>query len=129
MSIRKRDFLRLGSGAAVALVAAVLPAGLNFGGSLPVLALDIALAKDGNNGNGNGNGGGNGNGNGGGNGNGEGMATVAATATAVPGMAMGEFLRWWRIFYLEHRIVSRIGSESDISVRWLDRRPSFEWHH
>jgi hypothetical protein len=67
MSIRKRDFLRLGGSAAVALVAAASPATLNLGGFLPVLAVERAQAKDGNNGNGNG--GGNGNGNGGGNGN------------------------------------------------------------
>ncbi|MGR9175476.1 hypothetical protein ACU8OR_07890 [Rhizobium leguminosarum] len=67
MSIRKRDFLRLGGSAAVALVAAASPATLNLGGFLPVLAMERAQAKDGNNGNGNG--GGNGNGNGGGNGN------------------------------------------------------------
>lgn len=72
MSIRKRDFLRLGGSAAVALVAAASPATLNLGGFLPVLAVERAQAKDGNNGNGGGNGNGNGGGNGNGNGNGGG---------------------------------------------------------
>ncbi|WP_176538940.1 hypothetical protein [Rhizobium sp. J15] len=70
MSISKRDFLRLSGGAAVALVAAASPATLKFSGSLPVVAMKRAEAKDGNGGgNGNGGGGGNGGGNGGGGGN------------------------------------------------------------
>ena len=70
MSISKRDFLRLGGGAAFALITVASPVTLNLGGSLPLPAMKRAWAKDGNNGNGNGGGNGNGNsGNGGGNGN------------------------------------------------------------
>jgi len=71
MTFSKRDFLRLGGSAAIALVAAASPATFNLDGFLPVLAVESARAKDGNNGNGNGNGngGGNGSGNSGSNGN------------------------------------------------------------
>ncbi|MFW8585990.1 hypothetical protein ACOJBM_17280 [Rhizobium beringeri] len=93
MNIRKRDFLRLSGSAAVAIVAAASPATLNLGGFLPVLAVERAQAKDGNNGNGNsggtGNGGGNGNSNGGGSsnssngsGNGNGGSSTSSTGSS-----------------------------------------------
>lgn len=66
MTISKRNFLRLGGCAAVALVAAASPLTLSLDGSLPTLAVEHAQAKDGNNGNGGGNGGGSGGGSGGG---------------------------------------------------------------
>ena len=79
MTISKRNFLRLGGCAAVALIAAASPLTISLDGSLPMPAIKHAQAKDGNNGNGNGggsggggNGGGNGGGSGGGNGGGNG---------------------------------------------------------
>ncbi|WP_221142542.1 hypothetical protein [Rhizobium bangladeshense] len=76
MTISKRDFLRLGGSAAAALVVAASPVTIDLGGSLRVLTVKHAQAKDGNgggggggNGGGNGGGSGNGGGNGGGNGN------------------------------------------------------------
>lgn len=82
MSIRKRDFLRLGGSAAVALVAAASPATLNLGGFLPVLAMERAQAKDGNNGNGNSNGGGSSNSSSNGSGNGNGGSSTGSTGSS-----------------------------------------------
>ncbi|MBX4893701.1 hypothetical protein [Rhizobium bangladeshense] len=77
MTISKRDFLRLGGSAAAALVVAASPVTIDLGGSLRVLTVKHAQAKDGNGGgggggNGGGSGGGGGGGNGGGNGGGSG---------------------------------------------------------
>ncbi|MBX4953899.1 hypothetical protein HJB56_00055 [Rhizobium lentis] len=69
MTVSKRDFLRLGGSAAVALVAAASPVTIDLGGSLRILTVKYAQAKDGNNGNGNGGGNSGGGGNRGGGGN------------------------------------------------------------
>ncbi|NKK36272.1 hypothetical protein [Rhizobium leguminosarum] len=93
MSIRKRDFLRLGGSAAVALVAAASPATLNLGGFLPVLAVERAQAKDGNNGNGNSSGGGNSNGSGNGNSNGGSSTGSTGSSSSSSGASVGSGTR------------------------------------
>ncbi|AGS21577.1 hypothetical protein NXC12_CH01806 [Rhizobium etli] len=72
LTVSKRDFLRFGGSAVVALVVAASPVTINPDGSLRILTVKHAEAKDGNNGNGGGSGNGGGNGNGGGSGNGGG---------------------------------------------------------